>query len=133
MKTLLTDLDLSEVSLVDKGANPSAKIMLYKRDNPNEVDIDIDIARKWLKKAIKLHEAHMAGKAPTTGPDGEKSQQEMMDQMMKALAALGDINFMGGVEMDKGFKLSQSIHKIIAQVSIARSRLALNLKNSSPS
>lgn len=32
MKTLLTDLDLSEVSLVDKGANPGAKIMLYKRE-----------------------------------------------------------------------------------------------------
>lgn len=37
MKTLLTDLDLSEVSLVDKGANPGAKIVLYKREASHDV------------------------------------------------------------------------------------------------
>lgn len=37
MKTLLTDLDLSEVSLVDKGANEGAKIMLYKREADHEI------------------------------------------------------------------------------------------------
>lgn len=49
---------------------------------------DTETAVKWLKAAIKLHEDHMAGKAPTTGPAGEKSQQKMMDQMQRALAAL---------------------------------------------
>ena len=38
MKTLLTDLDLSEVSLVDKGANPGALITLFKRAEPVVAD-----------------------------------------------------------------------------------------------
>lgn len=38
MKTLLTDLDLSEVSLVDKGANPGARITLFKRHEEPIVD-----------------------------------------------------------------------------------------------
>ena len=66
MKTLLTDLDLSEVSLVDKGANPGAKIMLYKRDDHKKTDA-----------------------------------------------------------------FCEDIFKAVAQAAIARSRLALNLKNSS--
>lgn len=41
-----------------------------------------------LRDAIALHERHMNGTAPTTGPAGEKSQQLMMDQMMEALRAL---------------------------------------------
>lgn len=41
MKNLLTDLDLSEVSLVDKGANGGAKIMLYKRDEPARRIVDV--------------------------------------------------------------------------------------------
>jgi len=41
MKTLLTDLDLSEVSLVDKGANPGALITLYKRDEQGREIIDV--------------------------------------------------------------------------------------------
>lgn len=49
---------------------------------------DTQAAVKWLKDAIALHEQHMNGTAPTTGPDGEKSQQKMMDQMKRALAAL---------------------------------------------
>lgn len=53
-----------------------------------EAERGVDAARKWLKAAIVLHEKHMSGRAPTTGPEGEKSQQQMMDQMMSALAAL---------------------------------------------
>lgn len=59
------------------------------REAADTAGVSVENARKWLEKAIKLHEAHMAGKAPTTGADGEKSQQKMMDQMVKALAALG--------------------------------------------
>lgn len=50
---------------------------------------DIDQARIFLEKSIKLHEEHMNGNAPTTGPEGEKSQQKLMDYLMKALSALG--------------------------------------------
>lgn len=66
------------------------------REAADTAGVSLETARKWLEKAIKLHEAHMAGKAPTTGPDGEKSQQKMMDQMVKALSALGG---KGGSEM----------------------------------
>lgn len=45
-------------------------------------------ALSQLDAAIALHEQHMNGTAPTTGPAGEKSQQKMMDQMMAARDAL---------------------------------------------
>lgn len=49
---------------------------------------DIKAAIKWLSDAIDLHEKHMNGTAPTTGPTGDKSQQKMMDQMQNAYKAL---------------------------------------------
>lgn len=45
-------------------------------------------AVQQLNDAIALHEKHMNGTAPTTGPAGEKSQQLMMDQMIAARDAL---------------------------------------------
>ena len=45
-------------------------------------------ARASLRQAIARHERHMAGTEPTTGPDGEKSQQKMMDEMREALNGL---------------------------------------------
>jgi hypothetical protein len=47
-------------------------------------------AKQSLRDAIALHEQHMNGQAPTTGPEGEKSQMLMMEQMQDALAALED-------------------------------------------
>lgn len=41
-------------------------------------------AAGYLDDAIALHEQHMNGTAPTTGPDGERSQMQMMDQMQDA-------------------------------------------------
>lgn len=49
---------------------------------------DINVAIRELRKAIELHEKHMRGTAPTTGPAGMRSQQEMMDMMRRAMAAL---------------------------------------------
>lgn len=48
-------------------------------------DVDTAKAEKSLKDAISLHEKHMKGTAPTTGPDGEKSQMKMMRMMKAAL------------------------------------------------
>lgn len=45
-------------------------------------------AVKSLRVAIARHERHMAGTEPTTGPDGERSQKKMMDEMRDALAEL---------------------------------------------
>lgn len=49
---------------------------------------DIKGAIKPLKAAIALHEKHMDGSAPTTGPAGEASQQKMMDLMQESLSVL---------------------------------------------
>lgn len=55
-----------------------------KADEPN-----VPKAKKWLGKAIALHEKHMDGTAPTTGDAGEASQKLMMTQMKTAMTALG--------------------------------------------
>lgn len=55
-----------------------------KADEP-----DVPKAKKWLGKAIALHEKHMDGTAPTTGDAGEASQKLMMTQMKTAMTALG--------------------------------------------
>lgn len=51
-------------------------------------DMGIEEATSQLDEAIALHQKHMDGKAPTTGPEGEKSQMQMMRQMKAARAAL---------------------------------------------
>jgi hypothetical protein len=59
---------------------------------------DINVAIRELRKAIDLHEKHMRGTAPTTGPAGMRSQQEMMDMMRRAMAALqGNQNALYGL------------------------------------
>jgi len=55
----------------------------------------IQLAIKYLDKAISLHQAHMSGEEPTTGAEGEKSQQELMDLILFARKAL---NSSGGME-----------------------------------
>lgn len=57
--------------------------------NLDEAGADVSTAAQQLDAAIALHEKHMNGTAPTTGADGDKSQQKMMDQMMAARDALG--------------------------------------------
>ncbi|HBI68752.1 MAG TPA: hypothetical protein DDZ22_06935 [Massilia sp.] len=45
-------------------------------------------AESLLRQAIELHERHMDGRAPVTGPEGDRSQMRMMMLMKDALAAL---------------------------------------------
>ncbi len=68
MKTLLTDLDLSEVSLVDKGANGGAKIMLYKRDEPARRIVDVSKVK--LQSAITRTRIALAKGGPGSGNFG---------------------------------------------------------------
>jgi hypothetical protein len=42
-----------------------------------------------LDDAIALHQRHMDGTEPTTGPAGDRSQRRLMDHIMAARAALG--------------------------------------------
>jgi hypothetical protein len=49
---------------------------------------DQNKARQYLAEAIALHEKHMDGTEPTTGPAGEASQAEMMRLMQQAYEAL---------------------------------------------
>lgn len=53
---------------------------------------DVEKAIALLQQAIRLHEKHMSGTAPTTGPAGMQSQMEMMRQMQGALKALAPMN-----------------------------------------
>jgi len=77
----LKALHLSEVSLVDDPSNALAQVT-----NIKGAAEDVVAAAKWLKKAIALHEGHMNGSVPTS----DKSQKEMMVQMMSAYALLTD-------------------------------------------
>ncbi len=79
----LTKIDLKEVSTVTFAANDGARVTDVKA-----TDQQVARAISWLKKAITLHEKHMNGTAPTTGPEGEASQKLMMDMMKRALLAL---------------------------------------------
>lgn len=72
----------------DKPGDPDSSIELLETNRAGTVT-DAQTAIDWLKKAIKLHQAHMDGTEPTS----DTSQMKMMDQMKKALAALtGDLN-----------------------------------------
>lgn len=77
---------LVEVSLVSTPSNDRARVESIKSTTAS----DVRTAIRWLRAAIALHERHMSGDAPTTGAAGRRSQQEMMDQMRNALAALTD-------------------------------------------
>ena len=77
---------LVEVSLVTTPSNDRAKVESIK----SLLESEVRTAIRWLRAAIALHERHMSGDAPTTGAAGRRSQQDMMDQMRNALAALTD-------------------------------------------
>lgn len=86
MKNLLTDLDLSEVSLVDKGANPGAKIMLYKREADHEICKAVAqaaVARSRLalaKNAEHDQKSHgNRGGKPSSGDPLEDSARDALD------------------------------------------------------
>lgn len=49
---------------------------------------NISRATQLLQEAITLHEKHMTGEEPTTGPKGMDSQMKMMRLMEEALRAL---------------------------------------------
>lgn len=49
---------------------------------------NLRLAQRKLEEAIALHEKHMNGTAPVSGPAGDKSQLAMMNMMKASLAAL---------------------------------------------
>jgi len=85
----LKKVDLIEISLVTFPANPKALVRQVKA-----IDKDLETAIDWLGKAIDLHEGHMDGSVPTS----EESQQEMMDMMKNAYAALTSRKKSGGMK-----------------------------------
>ena len=89
----LEEVELYEVSLVTFPANAKATITGVKAVNPAEAEL----ASKWLKRAIDLHQKHMDGTEPTTGDAGERSQMRMMDMMKKAYAYLTGDDDTGGM------------------------------------
>lgn len=77
---LLKQIELVEISVVEDPADFAARI-----SNVKSLPADnLEKAIVWLKRAIKLHVAHMDGSEPTT----DESQMKMMRQMEKALSYL---------------------------------------------
>lgn len=54
-------------------------------------EVNINQARRWLAKAIERHERHMDGTESTS----KESQRKMMDEMLRAMEALGVHGGMG--------------------------------------
>ncbi len=66
-----------------------ALIIMEMGGGKSSATIDVPKAKRALERAISLHMKHMEGKAPTTGPEGEKSQKAMMNMMLEAWKFLG--------------------------------------------
>lgn len=77
---LLKEIELVEISVVEEPADFAARISNVKALSPD----NLEKAIVWLKRAIKLHVAHMDGSEPTT----DESQMKMMRQMENALSYL---------------------------------------------
>jgi len=61
-----------------------SQIALAVRSGTRQASPDVQAAITWLERAIARHERHMNGSESTS----QASQQQMMDEMMAALAAL---------------------------------------------
>jgi ATP-dependent Clp protease protease subunit len=73
----------------DLGRLPeNVKAVFVAKEDGGDGEPDVETAKEWLQEAIDLHEKHMNGTEPTTGPDGEKSQHLMMDQMQNSMDAM---------------------------------------------
>lgn len=96
-----------------------------RMDGGGDAEPDINAAIAKLKAAVKLHQAHMDGKAPTTGPDGEKSQKKLMDMIVAALAAItGQPSSMGDSakadQKSKNFNAAAMRHRMKMNLRLRR-------------
>lgn len=57
-----------------------------------KIGIDVENAKKWLKKAIDRHMRHLN----STEPTDDESQRKLMDEMMKAYSAIGGEKYASG-------------------------------------
>lgn len=81
------DTELSRAKVLDTVAAAALKRGQAGQQAPPANDDGA--ATDQLDAAISLHEKHMNGTEPTTGPDGERSQMKMMNMMKAARKALG--------------------------------------------
>ena len=95
---------------------------------------DAEKAEKSLRAAIDLHQAHMDGKEPVTGPDGDKSQMKMMKMMRAALSALvgkqpakGDGMAMNSVDR-RHDGLTGWIHKLLGNSDMSFDQISEGLR-----
>lgn len=79
------NISVNHLSVVHSArAGKIARLNLDGNEDYEDATNGVDL----LAKAIAIHEKHMNGKLPTTGPEGEKSQMEMMDLMKEAFNLL---------------------------------------------
>lgn len=94
IRRVLKRLKVFEVSPVLRGAGIGTRTLVVKGRKAAQEDVATAIEQ--LGRAIARHERHMNGTEPVDGPDGERSQQAMMDEMRAALSALTDEGQDGG-------------------------------------
>ena len=119
----VTNLRYNHLAACRAARGGSELRIVDERERVSAAD-SVTAAKSWLEKAIALHEKHMSGDAPTTGPAGEKSQMLMMTQMQNALDELDDetdTGTMGDAKKKKrrsmsGMKMGDTIMSHIVSV-----------------
>lgn len=81
MPTLLKNLELDELSLVDRGANQKAMVSLFKRDNSNEEEVNN--MTDEVEKQEEITEAPLMEKAD----EADVEKQEEINEEVEALKA----------------------------------------------
>lgn len=98
----LTDMEIDEISLVDKGANPSAHVTFFKRNQKGE-DMTLEELAKRLE-SVEAENAILKAKAGMT--DAEKAYMDKMEdeeQRKRFMSASADERkkIMSGKDMKK--------------------------------
>lgn len=120
---VITDIRYNHLAACRTARGGPELRIVDERERVSAAD-SVTAAKSWLEKAIALHEKHMSGDAPTTGPAGEKSQMLMMTQMQNALDELDDetdTGTMGDAKKKKrrsmsGMKMGDTIMSHIVSV-----------------
>lgn len=107
-RTNLVDLSVEEVSLVDRPANPGARVLLMKRDGESSIAKEVmDRLPKWLQKVLKLH--------PESADEILKEEEAMtIEELTKQMETLKKSN-----------ELSEAVRKVSRDISKSKDEAEL--------
>ena len=82
---ILTDLELKEVSLVDRGSNQGAKIALFKRDGQTYSHGDAEFEELWKTRYGRKRKDDPGSQFPATDKKGKKAKKmSKLDTVLKS-------------------------------------------------